>query len=141
AGAYIGRAGCDYHRDSELRALLAPLAELAAKRRVAVVLVKHLNKGVSARAVHKVSGSTGYVNSVRAAFLVAPDPQDPDRKLFLPLKFNIGPKPQGFAFRLKGAGSRGGRPPAGALRSPRRRGPRAARRAAVSAGVGRARGR
>src|SRR5262249_5171571 len=102
AGAYISRSGCDDHRDSELRALLGPLAELAAKHRVAIVLVKHLNKGVRARAVHKVSGSTGYVNAVRAAFIVAPDPGDPDRKLFLPLKFNIGPKPQGFAFRLKG---------------------------------------
>ena len=104
AGAYIGRAGCDDHRDSELRALLGPLSELAAKHRVAVVLVKHLNKGATVKAVNKVSGSTGYVNAVRAAFIVAPDPEDPDRKLFLPLKFNIGPKPQGFAFRLKGLG-------------------------------------
>jgi hypothetical protein len=102
AGAYIGRAGCDDHRDSELRALLGPLAELAAKHRVAVVLVKHLNKGATVKAVNKVSGSTGYVNAVRAAFIVAPAPEVPDRKLFLPLKFNIGPKPQGFAFRLKG---------------------------------------
>ena len=34
-----------------LRALLDPLAEMAARRRVTVLLVKHLNKGVSARAV------------------------------------------------------------------------------------------
>jgi hypothetical protein len=101
AGAYIGRAGCDDHKDSELRSLLGPLAELAAQKGVAIVLIKHLNKGATVKAVNKVSGSTGYVNSVRAAFIVAPDPKDTDRKLFLPLKFNIGPKPQGFAFRLQ----------------------------------------
>ena len=66
AGAYIGKAGCDDHRDSDLRALLGPLAELAARRGVTVLLVKHLNKGVAARAVNKVGGSTGYVNSVLA---------------------------------------------------------------------------
>jgi hypothetical protein len=101
AGAYIGRAGCDDHKDSELRALLGPLAVLAAERRVAIILVKHLNKGATVKAVNKVSGSTGYVNTVRAAFILAPDPKEPERKLFLPLKFNIGPKPRGFAFRLK----------------------------------------
>ena len=36
---------------------------------------------MTAKAVHKVSGSTGYVNTVRAAFLVAPDPQDEGKKL------------------------------------------------------------
>lgn len=101
AGAYIGRAGCDDHKDSELRSLLGPLAELAARRQVSIILVKHLNKGVNAKAVNKVSGSTGYVNAVRAAFLIAPDPEDNDRKFLLPLKFNIGSPPQGVVYRLQ----------------------------------------
>jgi hypothetical protein len=101
AGAYIGRAGVDDHKDSDLRALLSPLAELAARGQVTVFLVKHLVKGATGRAVHKVSGSAGYVNSVRAAFVIAPDPEDQDRKLFLPLKFNIATMPPGRAFRLE----------------------------------------
>lgn len=100
AGAYIGAAGVDDHKDSELRSLLGPLAEMAARHRVTILLVKHLNKGVTAKAVHKVSGSAGYVNAVRAAFLVVPHPTDGEKKLFLPLKFNIGRKPDGVAFRL-----------------------------------------
>ncbi len=101
AGAYIGRTGVDDHKDSELRALLGPLAELAAKRNVAVILVKHLNKGTGAKAVNKVGGSVGYVNAVRAAFVVAPHPDDEGRKLLLPLKFNLAPKPAGVTFRLE----------------------------------------
>lgn len=100
AGAYVGRSGVDDHKDSELRALLGPLAELAARQNVAVILVKHLNKGATAKAVHKVGGSAGYVNTVRAAWVVAPHPNDEENKLFLPLKFNICKKPAGLSFRL-----------------------------------------
>ena len=100
AGAYIGKAGIDDHKDSELRALLGPLAEVAARRRVTIFIVKHLIKGATAKAVHKVGGSTGYVNAVRAAFVVCPDPDDEALKLFLPIKFNLGPKPGGLSYRL-----------------------------------------
>jgi hypothetical protein len=100
AGSYIGRSGIDDHKDSELRALLDPLAEVAARRNVTIILVKHLVKGATARAVHKVSGSAGYVNAVRAAFVIAPASDNPDRKLFLPLKFNLGPWPAGLAYCL-----------------------------------------
>src|SRR5262249_4851137 len=51
AGSYIGRAGVDENKDAELRSLLDPLAELAARRDVVIFLVKHLNKGASAKAV------------------------------------------------------------------------------------------
>jgi hypothetical protein len=98
AGAYIGRAGCDDHKDSELRALLGPLSEMANRRRVTVLIVKHINRNTNAKAVHRVTGSAGYVNTVRAAFLVTPDP-DNDRRLCLPLKANLSSEARGFAFR------------------------------------------
>jgi hypothetical protein len=101
AGAYVG-AGVDDHRDSELRALLGPLAELAARRGVTVLLVKHFCKAPAVKAVVKIGGSTGYVNSVRAAFVVLPDREDEDRALLLPAKFNVGRKPKGLAFRRAG---------------------------------------
>jgi hypothetical protein len=101
AGAYVGRTGKDDYKDSELRTLLDPLAELAARKQVTIIIVKHLAKGITAKAVHRVNGSAAYTNSVRAAFLVTPDPQDDTRKFFLPLKFNLGPKPAGLAYRLQ----------------------------------------
>src|SRR5262249_25732721 len=102
AGAYIGRAGIDDHKDSELRALLGPLAELAARRDVTILIVKPFTKRATANAVHKVSGSAGYVNSVRAGFVVAPDTEEEGKRYFLPIKFNIGPRPVGLAYRLEG---------------------------------------
>lgn len=101
AGAYIGRAGVDENKDAELRSLLGPMSELAAEALATIQLVKHLIKGATAKAVHKVGGSAGYVNAVRAAYIVAPDADDPDKKLFLPLKFNLGPRPSGLAYRMK----------------------------------------
>jgi hypothetical protein len=98
AGAYVGRAGIDDHKDSELRALLGPLAELAARREVTICLVKHFSKAVGVKAVAKIGGSAGYVNTVRAVYLLLPD-DDNDRKLLLPCKFNCGPKPLGIAFK------------------------------------------
>lgn len=100
AGAYIGKAGVDDHKDSELRTLLDPLAELAAKRNVTILIVKHLCKGATTKAVHKVAGSAGYVNSVRFAYIVCQDPDDDTTKMLLPIKFNLGPKPGGLTYRL-----------------------------------------
>jgi hypothetical protein len=101
AGAYVGRTGVDDHKDSALRSLLGPLSELAARCRVTIVLIKHVNKGVTAKAVDRVTGSVAYVNTVRAAFVVCPDKDDDELKLFLPLKFNLGPKPQGLSYRTE----------------------------------------
>jgi hypothetical protein len=101
AGAFIGRSGVDDYNDTELRSLLGPMAELAARREVTILLIKHLVKGATTKAVHKVGGSTGYVNAVRAAFVIAPDGDDSDKKLFLPLKFNLGPRPSGLAYRMR----------------------------------------
>src|SRR5262249_17458558 len=100
AGAYVGRAGVDEHKDADLRTLLGPLAELAARRHVTIVLIKHLNKGATAKAIHRAGGAVGHVNRVRAAHLARAGHEDEQRKLLLPLKFNVGPKPTGLAYRL-----------------------------------------
>src|SRR5262249_50064535 len=57
AGAYIGNSGVDDYKDSELRTLLGPMADVAARLEVIILLIKHLIKGATTRAVHKVSGS------------------------------------------------------------------------------------
>jgi hypothetical protein len=99
-GGYVGRAGVDDNREAELRAVLDPLAELAARRSTLVLMVKHLSKDQTRKAAQRVGGSAAYVNAARAAFVVAPDPEDASRRLFLPIKFNCGPWPSGLAFRM-----------------------------------------
>lgn len=97
--AYLGDT--DSHKNAEVRALLAPLGELAAKHGAAVVCVSHLNKGGSSEALMRVTGSLAFVAAARAAFLVARDPDDSTRRLFLPLKNNIGNDESGLAFGIE----------------------------------------
>jgi len=95
--AFMGRA--DSHNNAEVRGLLAPLADLAARHRVAVVAISHLNKGTG-DALARVMGSVAFVAAARAVYAVTKDPDDPSRRLFLPVKNNLGNDTTGLAYRL-----------------------------------------
>jgi len=97
--AYLG--GADSHKNAEVRAVLAPLAELAARYGVGVVCVSHLNKAGGTEALMRVTGSLAFVAAARAAYVVARDKDDPQRRLFLPLKNNIGNDQAGLAFKVE----------------------------------------
>jgi hypothetical protein len=96
--AYL--ADTDSHKNAELRALLTPWAKLAADCGVAVVAVSHLTKNSSTSAMYRVTGSLAFVAASRAVWCVAKDKQDPDRRLFLPVKCNLGPDQHGLAYRV-----------------------------------------
>jgi 5S rRNA maturation endonuclease (ribonuclease M5) len=95
--AFLG--GADSHNDGEVRGLLAPLAFLAARYHVAILGISHLNKG-HGDAVTRVMGSIGFVAAPRHVFAVTKDREDPSRRLFLPVKNNLGIDNTGFAYRL-----------------------------------------
>lgn len=97
-GAYGGKT--DTHKDNQVRAMLAPLGELAARYRVAVVMVAHLSKGKSSNPLYKSMGSIAYVAAARAAWLFFKDQGDPTRRLILLGKLNIAKEPMGLAYRL-----------------------------------------
>jgi putative DNA primase/helicase len=97
--AYLG--GTDSHKNADVRAVLAPLAELAARHAVAVVCVSHLNKAGGNEALMRVTGSMAFVAAARAAYVVARDKHDPLRRLFLPLKNNVGSDQVGLAFKVE----------------------------------------
>ena len=97
--AYLG--GADSHNNADIRGLLAPLSELANKKRVAIVVITHLNKGNSqGSAMYRATGSLAFVAAARAVFIVTRDQDDPDRRLFLPIKNNLGTDREGFAYRV-----------------------------------------
>lgn len=97
--AYLN--GVDDHKNSELRKLLAPLARLAHKYRVAKVLNTHLNKLMGkVAAMMRVMGSAAWVNAVRAAHLFVRDPDNPERRFFIPMKNNLGPERKGLAYTI-----------------------------------------
>jgi len=99
--AYLGET--DSHKNAEIRALLSPLSDLAAKHGAAVVCVSHLNKSAGGEALMRVTGSLAFVAASRAAFIVAKDPENDARRLFLPMKNNIGNDRSGLAFKVESA--------------------------------------
>ncbi len=97
--AYLG--GADSYKDAEIRSLLTPLSQLAEEHEVSVIAVSHLNKNQDKKAIHRISGSIGFVASARSAFSVVQDPDNPDQKFMLPVKNNISKDKEGFSFEIK----------------------------------------
>ena len=98
--AYLGE-GTNAHRDQDVRRALAPLAHLAERTGVAVVLVRHLNKAASANALYRGGGSIGIIGAARVGLLVAADPDDPERRIVAVTKGNLAKPPASLAFHLE----------------------------------------
>lgn len=96
--AYCGAT--DSHKNAEIRAMLAPLAELAGKYRVAVVMVTHLSKGNGGKAVYRAMGSLAFAAAARAVWYVCKDPDNDKRRLILMAKMNVCEESTGLAYSL-----------------------------------------
>jgi hypothetical protein len=96
----------DDHKDAHARRMLRPLAEMAERTGVAVILIKHLNKSDTGNGGNLVSGSRAYVNAARAAFLVGPDPddEDGDGRVLVFCKRNLTTRTKGLKFRAVALG-------------------------------------
>jgi putative DNA primase/helicase len=97
--AYMS-AETDSHATADVRSDLAPLAELAQRYGFAVLMVSHLNKATTMQALYRVTGSVAFIAAARSAFGVVRDPNDRDRRLFLPLKNNLGKDTCGLGYRI-----------------------------------------
>jgi hypothetical protein len=92
-------AGTDSHKNSDVRALLAPVSDLASRHGAAIVVISHLNKGGGAGdAMGRITGSIAFSAAARAAFLIQKDAEDGKRRLFLPMKNNLSVDDSGLAF-------------------------------------------
>lgn len=100
--AYLGKI--DSHKNAEVRGVLAPLAELAARHGVAIVCVTHLNKSCGGPAIYRTMGSLGFTAASRATWAVTRDKLDPARRLVLPVKNNLAPDKGGLAYTLRADG-------------------------------------
>jgi hypothetical protein len=90
----------DSHATADVRSDLAPLAELAQRHGMAVLMVSHLNKATTMQALYRVTGSVAFVAAARSAFGVIRDPNDKERRYVLPLKSNLGKDTGGLAYRI-----------------------------------------
>jgi RecA-family ATPase len=96
--SYLGKV--DSHKNAELRSVLEPLGEMAARLDVTVIANTHLSKAAGGSANNRVIGSVAFVNHARAAFIITADPEDNGRRLFIPSKTNLGRPREGLAYRI-----------------------------------------
>lgn len=107
--AYMG-GGTDTHKQSDVRAVLDPVSELAEKLDVAIVCVAHPSKVVAGgKGVNAVGGSQAFVAVARVAWLLSKEIEQGEkgerietgRVLMLEGKKNIGKKVSGLALRIE----------------------------------------
>jgi putative DNA primase/helicase len=96
----------DFHRFNsnsvtQVRALLGRLESLAAKHRVAVVCISHFTKAKAASALARITGSFAFVAAARSVFTVVCKQDDPNLRVFAPVKNNLGADGNPVAFRIK----------------------------------------
>jgi RecA-family ATPase len=77
--AYCGKV--DSHKNSDVRGMLAPLAEMASRHQVAILTVTHLAKSGGSKAVYRAMGSLAFAAAARAVWAVTKDANDPQRRL------------------------------------------------------------
>lgn len=99
--SFLGSGRVDSHNNSDVRGVMHGLQRFAERTQAAVVCVSHLSKGKQSQALMAVMGSLGFVAAARAAFGVFADESEDGRRMFLPLKNNLGDDSTGFAFRIE----------------------------------------
>jgi DNA repair protein RadA/Sms len=95
--AYV--ANKDANKAHEVRSLLAPLAALAEKHGVAIIVIQHLNKS-AVKASYRGQGSIDFLAACRSAFLVGEDPQDSSRKVMCHVKSNLSQKSVSLTYTI-----------------------------------------
>lgn len=92
------------NNDQSVRRALAPLVELADDLGVAVVAIRHLNKGGGENPKYRGGGSIGILGAARSGLLIAEDPDAPEtRRVLAVTKSNLAPKGPSLAFRAEQA--------------------------------------
>ena len=87
----------------QVRRMLQPLIELAARYQMAIVGITHLNKSISQPGQYRTMGSLAFTAAARAVWGLTHDRDDPERRLMLPIKNNLRPPSAGLAFRIRDA--------------------------------------
>jgi hypothetical protein len=93
-------ASVDMHRANEVRPVLARLTELAERYDCAIILVRHLSKAPSDRALYRGLGSIDFTAAARSILLVAEDPERPGEHGIIHLKSNLAAKGPAIGFKI-----------------------------------------
>lgn len=93
----------DENSNTDVRRSLSPLVEIAERRGVSVIGVKHLRKAETSKAIHKIGGSlSGFVGLARSVLFVGCE--DSGRRALLAVKHNLAPPTPAVEFTIDGDG-------------------------------------
>jgi len=96
--SYLGKT--DSHKNSEVRGLIAPVAELARRHHVCILGITHMNKGTGNKSSYRMTGSLAFAAAARSVWLWAEDTQQPGRLLLLPGKNNLAARQDALACKI-----------------------------------------
>lgn len=82
----------------EVRGAMAPVIDLLSRHNVAMVALMHLNKAEGMSALNRFSGSGAWTQVARSVWFIDRDQEESMRRVFLPVKVNIGPDTFGNSF-------------------------------------------
>jgi hypothetical protein len=95
----------DMYKPNEIRALLWQLSELAADVEAAIIVVRHLRKSRSDKALYQGVGSIDVIGAARSALLVSIHPEHSDLRVIAHLKHNLTPRGESWSFKLEEEGT------------------------------------
>lgn len=89
-------------KDHDVRRALAPLAAMAERLRMAVLVVRHLNKAIGGPALYRGGGSIGIIGAARSGLILGRDPDEPDsdRRILATSKSNLSLPPRSLRLRI-----------------------------------------
>ncbi|GAC1345908.1 MAG: hypothetical protein NVSMB27_08650 [Ktedonobacteraceae bacterium] len=90
----------DSSRDQDIRAVFTPLAQLAERTGCAILIIRHLNKGISDNALYRGAGSIGIIAAARIGLLVAQHPYEEHRRILATTKNNLSSKASNLSYQV-----------------------------------------
>lgn len=92
--------GINAFKDQDVRRALAPVALLAEKQGISVLVVRHLNKAPGGSALYRGGGSIGIIGAARLGLLLGKNPDDSEALVLAVTKANIGKHDASQALRI-----------------------------------------
>jgi hypothetical protein len=92
--------GADFHKASDVAAVISPVAAMAQRTGAAVIGLMHLSKSSQSTTLYRVQGSVAFAGAARSVLAIGLDPSDPSKKVMAHLKSNGAPKGQSHAFQI-----------------------------------------
>ena len=94
-------AGLDIHRANEVRSVMKGLASVAERCNCAILIVRHLAKGNSSKAIYRGLGSIDFTAACRSVLLAGHDPDAPNSRALVQIKSNLGPMAESVGYTIE----------------------------------------